>query len=265
MKIKNIAMRQSDGDRPKFRVVKRNGSGEYTSEQLHQAAEKARLEERAKLRQRIEKLERMIAGGGSAIKKEVEKAQSKKLRRLEEQVEALSARRLTEIRRELEERYGGQLIDQLLVGESEEELEESAAESHQEWIAMMQKAGVEVEDVVSEEEVEETDEEEASEEETDENEEDDEDGIQDRHVNKFKKTAGIHKSQPVIKQKLQERAARRMPSVPVPGDRSGVRRSDPDSALRGVKSMSMAEYRAKRPEILRNLKTRYANGQGAFV
>lgn len=264
MKIKRIKI-QADAT-----GAKKEESATYTADDLHAAAQKARIEERTKLHDRIEALEAKLGNAGSddvdaerlaAIRLQVEKENATEMKKLQRKVNALSeenlSRKVQEIKAIIVEEYGGQVIPSLIRGDDEEELRASAEAAHDEWLETMAKAGIEV-----------TDEDEAEEDDADATVEDDSNedaGVTDAHVEKFKQNGRINKSQPVIKQKLQDRVVRRVPVVPVPGDRGGVRRSDPDANLRGVKSMTPTEYRANRSTIMNAVRQRYANGQGAFT
>ncbi len=254
----------------------------YTSEQLHEAIEKARLEERTKLQEKIDQLEEQakrpkakagdvdvaeaIREAVEAAKKGWEKDKNKELSKMQTQLNELStenkSRKVQAWKAAAIEAYGGNVIAALIKGDTEEEIALSAEAAHQTWRETMENAGVEIVDEDESEEEEEEESEEESEEEAV-NEEEEEVPLNGRHSKTFSKVAGVasakikKKSQPVTPKKSQVRVAAL--ELPVVGERGGVRRNEPDAKLKNVRELPMSEYRKRRADILASVKQRYGS------
>jgi hypothetical protein len=216
-------------------------------------------------------LQEAITQAVRAARKEWDKAHGKELTKLQQQMNALSeenkSKKVQDWKAELVEAYEGQVIPALIKGDTREELEASAEASHETWLDTMKDAGVQIseeEDEESEEDDEENESDssvnEVNEEDDEEDEDEDEEPLTKRHSKAFSESAGVRsarikkkKSQPVTI-KSQARAI----IVPNPGSvNGGVRRNEPDAKLKGVRGLSMSEYRKRRESILAATRSRY--------
>jgi hypothetical protein len=248
------------------RIIRKGGS--YSSEQLKEAIQKARLEERKKLQAKLGK-----EGTLTKLQKQVKAL-------LEENKQA----KLDRAKLEIIQQYEEQVVPELISGETEEEIAESATKAHEAWKRAVTSAGVEIEEPTDEEEADENEDSgEIEEEVSDESDIDEEsEGIEDededeeevsvngntvlkkQHRQKFKQAAG----KPVVIKKASQPAnlksqARAIPPVLPSSDvGGGGRRSEPLNVLKTVRGMSLKQYRDNRAKVMEAVKQKFPNQKG---
>ena len=266
----------ADNPKPKVKLVRPS----YSSEQYHDGIQKARLEEREKLQEKIADLERKLAklstkNGGddiqtvikeavAAARTEWDRKHANQLKELGQTVSTLAEEnrksKFEKAKQKLIAEYENQVIPALIIGETEEELEASAESAHEAWKQAVGEAGIEFEaSDESDEDDESENEEDESEEESDESDEEEE--VNSQNGKNLKKTT--KKKVVVIKKKsppanTHESQVRTVPPVLAltETDVRG-RRNDPMAALKAVKGMAPAEYRANRAKIIAATKQKF--------